>query len=153
MKKYSTVILTDKGEKKEVSVFLDDKTANSLDEANDIRVTQAYIADEYHDSLIARKETRKHISLEYLVEKGYEIADNYDRDEELHRELQINQMRAALETLTERQYKILMARYIDDLSFREIGRKMGISKNTVSEHFYAAEEKIKIFFEKYPPKT
>ena len=55
MKKYSAFIINNNEEKKELSVFLDDKTATALDEANNESVTRAYIIDEYHDNLITRK--------------------------------------------------------------------------------------------------
>ncbi|MBO5884158.1 MAG: sigma-70 family RNA polymerase sigma factor [Clostridia bacterium] len=152
MEKYSSYIITNTGKKKEISVFLDDQTSKALDEANDIRITNAYITEEYKDNLTSRKETRRHVSFEHLTEQGYEFAEDIDYAEEAYKEFRIKLMKKALETLTEIQYKILIAKCIDNISFREIGRRMGISKTTVSEHFYAAEEKIKKFFKNNPAK-
>ena len=152
MKKYTTNIVTDTGETKSISVFLDDVTANILDLVNDDNLTDNYISEEYQDNLVARKEIRRLVSLDQLIEQGHEIAEEYDCAEEIYRNDQKAQLRAALETLTDLQYKVLWARHIDNLSFREIGRRLGISKTTVTEHFYAAEEKIKLFFKKHPAK-
>ena len=66
MKKYNTIITTEKGEQKEISVWLDDETARAIDEANDPKVTHIYILDKYNEDLIERKETRRHVSLDSL---------------------------------------------------------------------------------------
>ena len=68
MKKYSTVITKD-GETKEISVWFDDETARAIDEANDPKITQFYILDKHQEDLIDRKETRRHTSLDELIEK------------------------------------------------------------------------------------
>ena len=47
MKKYTTIITTEKGEQKEISVWLDDETAKALDEANNPEITQFYILDKH----------------------------------------------------------------------------------------------------------
>ena len=60
MKKYTTFITTEKGEQKEISVWLDDETARAIDEANDPEITQFYILDKHKEDLIDLKETRRH---------------------------------------------------------------------------------------------
>ena len=74
MKKYTTIITTEKGEQK-ISVWLDDETAKALDEANDPEITQFYILDKHQEDLIDLKETRWHISLDNLFEQGLFIED------------------------------------------------------------------------------
>ena len=147
MKKYTTIITTEKGEQKEISVWLDDETANALDKANDPEITQFYILDKHQEDLTDRKETRRHISLDSLIEQGHLIADeNGDPAEYVERMEKILKMRKALSTLTDKQYAIVIAHHIDGLSFREIARRMGIGKTAVLYHFNAAEKIIKSFF-------
>ena len=62
-------------------------------------------------------------------------------------------MRKALSALTDKQYTIVMAHYIDGLSFREIARRMGVGKTTVLYHFNEAEKIIKSFFWIFLSKT
>jgi ssDNA-binding replication factor A large subunit len=45
MKKYITSVTNQKGEQKEISVWLDDETSKVLDEANDPEFTQFYIVE------------------------------------------------------------------------------------------------------------
>ena len=75
MKKYTTFITTEKGEQKEISVWLDDETARVIDEVNDPEITQFYILDKHKEDLIQRKETRRHTSLDYLFEQGHYIEE------------------------------------------------------------------------------
>ena len=55
MKKYTTFITTEKGEQKEISVWLDDETAREIDEANDPEITRFYILEKNKEDLIQRK--------------------------------------------------------------------------------------------------
>ena len=147
MKKYTTFITTEKGEQKEISVWLDDETARAIDEANDPEITQFYILDKHEEDLIDRKETRRHISLDYLSEQGYNIADeNSDPTQYVERMEKILKMRKALSALTDTQYAIIIAHHVDGLPFREIARRMGVGKTTVIYHFNMAEKIIKSFF-------
>ena len=118
MKKYTTLITTEKGEQKEISVWLDDETARAIDEANDPEITQFYILDKHKEDLIQRKETRRHTSLDYLFEQGHYIEEQ-DSDLSQHgvRMENISKVREALSTLTEKQRTVIIARHVDNLSF------------------------------------
>ena len=147
MKKYTTFITNKKGEQKEISVWLDDETAKALDEANNPEITKFYILDKDQEDLIDLKETRRHISLDGLIEQGHLIADeNGNPAEYVERMEKILKMRKALSALTDKQYAIVISHHIDGLSFREIARRMGIGKTAVLYHFNTAEKIIKSFF-------
>lgn len=151
MKKYTTLITTEKGEKKEISVFLDDNTAKILDELNDTNITRFYILDKHKEDLINLKETRRHISLDYLLERGCSIeADDIDPSEYMKREEVILNMRKALETLTDKQFKAIWYVAVEELSYTQAGRLMGIRWDTVREYYKNAEKKIKKFYESIP---
>ena len=147
MKKYTTFVENEKGKQKKISVWLDDETARAIDEANDPEITRFYILDKHKEDLIQRKETRRHTSLDYVFEQGHFIEDQ-DSDLSQHgvRMENILKMRKALSSLTDKQYNIVIAHHIDGLSFREIARRMGVSKSTVIYHFEKAEKIIKSFF-------
>jgi RNA polymerase sigma factor (sigma-70 family) len=59
-------------------------------------------------------------------------------------------MRAALEELPERMRQCLRARLVEDLNYREIGERMGISENTVAVQVHRAMKtmrgRLKAFF-------
>ena len=58
----------------------------------------------------------------------------------------ILKMRKALSTLTDKQRNVIIARHVDNLSFNQIGRRMGVTGKTVIAHFKAAEKKIKKYY-------
>ena len=144
MKKYTTFVENKKGEQKKISAWLDDETAKALDESNDPEITHFYIVEKHKEDLIQLKETRRHISLENLIDQGHFIEDQ-DSDLSQHgvRMENILKMRKALSTLTDKQRNVIIARHVDNLSFNEIGRRMGVTGKTVIAHFKAAEKKIK----------
>ena len=57
MKKYTTTIKTDKGIQKKISVWLDDKTTNALEEADDPKITHFYILGKHKKRATAEKKT------------------------------------------------------------------------------------------------
>ena len=147
MKKYTTFVENKKGEQKKISAWLDDETAKALDESNDPEITHFYIVEKHKEDLIQLKETRRHISLENLIDQGHFIEDQ-DSDLSQHgvRMENILKMRKDLSTLTDKQRNVIIARHVDNLSFNEIGRRMGVTGKTVIAHFKAAEKKIKKYY-------
>ena len=146
MKKYSTVITKD-GETKEISVWFDDETARAIDEANDPKITQFYILDKHQEDLIDRKETRRHTSLDELIEKGHLIEDeDGDPLQYAMRMERILKMRKALSSLTDKQFKAIWYVAVEGLTYVEAGKLMGIRWETVRQYYKKAEEKIKKYF-------
>ena len=146
MKKYSTVITKD-GETKEISVWFDDETARAIDEANDPKITQFYILDKHQEDLIDRKETRRHTSLDELIEKGHLIEDeDGDPIQYAMRMERILKMRKALSSLTDKQFKAIWYVAVEGLTYVETGKLMGIRWETVRQYYKKAEEKIKKYF-------
>jgi RNA polymerase sigma-70 factor (ECF subfamily) len=52
-------------------------------------------------------------------------------------------LRSVLEELPERMQQCVRARLVDDLSYREIGERLGISENTVAVHVHRAMKTIR----------
>ena len=147
MKKYTTFITTEKGEQKEISVWLDDETARAIDEANDPEITQFYILDKHREDLIDRRETRRHTSLDELIEKGHLVEDeDGDPVQYAMRMESILKMRKALSALTDKQFKAIWYVAVEGLNYVETGKLMGIRWETVRQYYKKAEEKIKNYF-------
>jgi RNA polymerase sigma-70 factor (ECF subfamily) len=53
-------------------------------------------------------------------------------------------MRAALEELPERMRQCVHARLVGDLSYRDIGERLGISENTVAVHVHRAMKMMRV---------
>ena len=150
MKKYTTFVENEKGEQKKISVWLDDETARAIDEANDPEITQFYILDKHREDLIDRRETRRHTSLDELIEKGRLIEDeDGDPVQYAMRMERILRMRKALSALTDKQFKAVWYVAVEGLNYVETGKLMGIRWETVRQYYKKAEEK-KIFLKIIP---
>ena len=72
MKKLSTNIITENGETKKITVFVEDETAAALAYCDE-EIRHLYILEEHEAQNLTRKETRRHISYESITEKGLDF--------------------------------------------------------------------------------
>ncbi|MBR4003856.1 MAG: sigma-70 family RNA polymerase sigma factor [Clostridia bacterium] len=94
-----------------------------------------------------RAESRRHISLSQLQDNHFEpILQEPSPEEILIKEEQIAVLHKAMSSLTEKQLKVFVLYAEQGLSFTEIGEKLGISKDTVKEHYWSAIKKLQRFF-------
>lgn len=118
---------------------------------NEVKVSdefaEQYAELEHKDKLIERKEKRRHQSLDKSMEHGWDVPDpQMDIQSEVERRELSGQLKTALHKITDRQRTVLLLYALHGLSFREIGEELGIAKNVVREHYYAAIKKLKKFF-------
>ena len=101
-----TVTITDKnGEEKDISVYVENETAEALEQCSeDIR--RMYILDEYEDQKLTHKETRRHISYEQITELGLDIASDEESQEDRLIRLEVNsRLHTAMKRLTDKNAK------------------------------------------------
>lgn len=143
MKKFSTEMQTVNGERKTITVWLDDETSRLLDKYGDEKLRHEYIVEEYKAHLIERRETRRHQSLEI----GYEFADlRADIEQLLESQEEKGQLYKALKGLTRKQINILKLHVVKKKTFKKISEMLSLNPSTVKEHFYTALKKLKKFF-------
>lgn len=75
-----------------------------------------------------------------------QITEEY---EENRCQLKRNLMKKALSSLTEKQYKYLIARYVTNKSAREIAKEEGVSHQAIEKHLNAAVKKVKKIFAEF----
>ena len=114
----------------------------------EIEVTEEFVAEyaamEHRDKLIERKETRRHQSLDKSLEHGWDIPDpSVDVALQAERNEEKALLSSALQKLTDKQRAVLLLYIEEGLSFREIGEKLGIYKDTVKEHYHAAIKNLR----------
>ena len=142
MKKLSTNIITENGDVKKITVFVEDETAAVLAHC-DKEIRHLYILEEHEAQNLTRKETRRHISYESITEKGLDfVSPEESPSEQLIRSEEEKRLHNAMATLTDKQYKILWLVAVDGLSFHEVGRLLGVNWDTVREHYRAAVKKV-----------
>lgn len=103
---------------------------------------------ETEEKRVNRKETRRHQSLETLIESGFQIADQEsDIEEKTFHNDDIRQLRHALETLTVDQKWLIEQVYFLDRKQSEIAAELGINPVAVWNRLQKIYNKIKKFFQ------
>ena len=130
------------GNRKNITVELENELADWLTtQPEDIQ--RDFILFEYKARCVERKETRRTQSLDISLDNGFDIADeSADVVKEVLQKCDNEQLYAAMKTLTDKQYQVLWLYAVDGLSFREIGDRMGVHKNSIREHYDAAVKKL-----------
>ena len=93
------------------------------------------------------KETRRHISLDYLMEQGADIADHDSGDplSALIEKTDDERIKTALSYLSDKQRALIEKVFYNDLSLREIARQTGISHQALSQQLATIYKKLKKF--------
>lgn len=127
---------------KTITYKFNDGTANTVEVADEFYALYAEM--EKTDMNNERREKRRQQSLDKSLEHGWDIPDP-NPDVALLTEQ--NEDKTALENainqLTEKQKTVLILFELEKLSMREIGRRLGLNKDTVREHYLAAIKKLK----------
>ena len=91
------------------------------------------------------KETRRHISLDYLMEQGADIADHRDGDplSALIEKTDDEKLKNALSYLSDKQRSLIEKVFYNDLSLREIARQTGVSHQALSQQLATIYKKLK----------
>ena len=149
MSKFIIEIELKNGKKSQVKVYVDNRIGELLNQC-DARVRQVYLEEEYYRQNRDRAETRKHISLETAIENGHDYISQEETpmDKLLNWE-KGNEIKLALDKLTDKQYRVFLLYVVEGLSFEEIGLKIGTSWQCAQFHFNAAQKKLKKFLKKY----
>lgn len=93
-----------------------------------------------------RKLTRQ-TSLDALVDQGWQPADKHDIEEEAaERELQ-SQLLNRIDRLDDVYKEVLLLRYVDDLSIKEIAGMLEETENAISVRLHRARQQLKTIYE------
>ena len=120
---------------------------------NDGSIKQVNVTDELyalHLELLQEekrnhwKETRRHISLDYLMELGADFADgDGDPLSALIEKTDDERIKNALSYLTDKQRALIEKVFYNDLSLREIARQTGVSHQALSQQLATIYKKLK----------
>lgn len=92
------------------------------------------------------KETRRHTSLDYLMELGADFADgDGDPLSALIEKTDDERIHKALSLLSDKQRSLIEKVFYNDLSLREIARQTGISHQALSQQLATIYKKLKKF--------
>lgn len=103
---------------------------------------------EMEEKRVNRKETRRHQSLETLVESGFQIVDQEsDIEEKAFQNDNIEQLYKAFAVLTEEQKWLIQQVFYYDRKQSEIATELGIDPTAIRNRLRKIYDKIKKIFQ------
>ncbi len=143
MKKYVLTVVTKNGQTKRVSVYLQEEMAILLEQCDE-KTRRIYLEEEYKAACIERKETRRHLSLEDSIAKGFDyVLDGLTAEEKLILQEEVKDLEQAMRCLTDKQRVIVKLHVVKGKSFREIAKILDCRWDSARDIYNVAIEKIK----------
>ena len=145
MKKLTTQIIED-NKLKTIHVWLDDTTASLLNDCDE-RIRHEYIVAEYKDNLINRAETRRHVSLDQIMDNGMNFADYFalPLEDIVDSKDTSSEIQTILSTLSPDQKYLLFEVFIKGKKQSELAQEMGIAKSSLNDRITRIRKKFEQF--------
>lgn len=119
-----------------------DGTVNTVEVTDEIYLIHLQLIKE--EKRNNKRETRRHTSLNYLLENGIDFEDkSADIFTVVVRRENIERIRRALLTLSDKRRELVHKIYYDEMSMREIARQTGISHSSISQQMATIRRKLK----------
>ena len=117
---------------KQIIYTFNDKTTSTVEVSEEFY--QNYEQIEKEENLKNRKETRRHISIDYLNEQGIEFEELDINTEDLiiKKDMQ-KQVNEAIKRLTPTQQELIKAVYFQNKRMAEIARERDLSKSAITQ--------------------
>ena len=94
------------------------------------------------NAIIDDRRKRKTVSLDALMEEGFDYANGTDEQEQKEITFESGQAVELIKKLDEKYKDVLMLRYVDELSVKEIAEIVGESENNVSVRIHRGLDKL-----------
>jgi RNA polymerase sigma-70 factor (ECF subfamily) len=120
------------------------KTWNYLLKGEKIEMMKAFLYHILNNVIIDEYRKKKALSLDGLVEKGYEPRVDYSSNIVNLMDGQIAIL--LIERLPQKYQKVVRMRYVDDLSLEEMSKIIGQSKNTIAVQIHRGLESLKFLY-------
>jgi RNA polymerase sigma-70 factor (ECF subfamily) len=125
------------------------KTWKYLVRGGKIEIMKAFLYHVLNNLIVDEYRKRKTLSLDSLLEKGYEpVAE--DNTKRLMNVLDGKAAMVFIERLPDIYKKVMRMRYVQDLSISEIALLTGQTKNTITVQLHRGLAKLKTLY--YPPR-
>lgn len=108
-------------------------------------VYQAYLSIEKQEALSDRRETRRHVSMEELAEKGMQFPSEADVESRSRRTEIMNDLAKAIAMLSSDQQELIRRVFFEGESYAKIARGEGTTRSSVHQRMTLILRKIKKF--------
>ena len=120
------------------------KTWRFILRGGDIKIMEAFLYHVLNDLIIDEYRKKKSVSLDSLVEKGFE--PGHDIRERLMNMSDGKELVKLLSHLPENYRKILHMRFVQELSLHEISLITGKTKNTIAVQIHRGLQKLRVLY-------
>ena len=117
------------------------------EEVNNLR---AFLYKVARNLVIDSRRKKKSDSLDSLMENGFELTSDESEIIVKENEFEAKMAIEAIKDLDEKYREILMMRFVEDMSVKDIADILGHNENTVSVRIHRAMDKLKKILEKKP---
>lgn len=146
MKKLTTKIIKN-NKLKSISVLVEDQVAEMIENVNE-KFRHEYIVSEYESSLLERKETRRHQSLELSLDNGHEFINEEASIEDIYIDNDRNKnLYKAISFLSEDQQWLVKEVYFKGRSQVEIANELKVDKSAIRHRIERILQKLKKFLD------
>lgn len=103
---------------------------------------------EHKDSLVERKETRRHQSLDKSMENGFDVPDPHiNVEEQTSRREMEDRLYTAIGKLEPQQRKLVQQIYFEEMTVTELARLYGVSKAAISDRLKKIHNRLRKYLE------
>lgn len=125
------------------------KTWQYLQKGEDIENIKAFLYRVAKNLIIDYRRKKKSYSLDEMTEYGVDFETEKDLLEEKELEFERQRVLKTIEDVDEKYREILILRYVEEMSIKEIGEVMDKSQNHVSVMIHRGVDKLKKLLKKY----
>jgi RNA polymerase sigma-70 factor (ECF subfamily) len=122
------------------------KAWSYLEQGNEVTHMKAFLYRIATNAIIDYRRKKKSTSLDDMMETGFDVG--HDEREQLENGFDSKQLMELLDDVGEAYKAVIIMRFIDDMSIKEIADITGESENNISVRIHRATEKLrKIYLE------
>lgn len=144
MKKVTTMAIIG-GKERQISVYIEEELADWLDTIDEAK-RRDFIVEEWKTERKNRAETRRHNSLERLLDAGWDTKDDaVEVGAGLEQETIYKMLKQLVNALPTNEREMMRLYFAKNLPYCAIGRVLGVSDNTVRTKILQNLKKFKLF--------
>jgi len=117
------------------------RTWQYIADGKEIQNMRAFLYRVANNLVIDEFRKKKELSLDELAESGFD--PGVDEKEKIHASVEANQILLLLDKLDEKHREVLILRYVEDLSFKDIAKVLGETENAITVRAHRALKKVK----------
>lgn len=144
MQKLTTEVINKKNELKTIYVYVDDETAAILEQVDD-KTRHQYIVEEHEIYLNNLRETRRHQSLDSLINNGFVFENGIHPETSVIKDEEICALYKAIDTLSPEQKALIHRVYFEEEKQVDIAAELGVCKQAINNQIERVLEKLKKF--------